>query len=168
MKYKIGDQVKVIDYRSEYLGELVDIKKIDTTDRPFYAEWGKYCAWFTESQLAPAHTLDALTPGDVVVDKNGLERNGLERKVLERLLQTVYLESIGGNFWAEIEWLKDLNYTLKNTPKETVEEVTVEELFDQPHVKHTLKLVPLSQRELFVSEMKNHITKAIGGVIKKS
>ena len=35
---------------------------------------------------------------------------------------------------------------------------TVEDFLSQPRVRHTLRLVPESQRELFVAEMSDHIT----------
>lgn len=35
---------------------------------------------------------------------------------------------------------------------------TVENFLDRPEVKHTLRLVPSSQRELFVSELVQHLT----------
>jgi hypothetical protein len=46
-------------------------------------------------------------------------------------------------------------------------EKTVEEFFDQPHVRHTLKLVPHTQRELFVLEMSRALADFEAQIVKR-
>ena len=169
---KIGDQVKVIDYRSEHFGTIGKIEDILLDDQKHLIN----NIWYKEPQLAPAHTLDALTPGDVMVDSRGNEQT-----VLERFTQTVLL-SKNNDYNPDIVWqhmtikeLKKAGYTLKNTPKETIEEVMVEEAINK------IDAMALSYKKLEETghipkgavtdnvnwgEIKELITKALGKAIK--
>ena len=125
MAYKIGDEVKVIDYWSFYFGQIGDIQDKPDEDGDCKVKFADDWNYVNQSQLAPAHTLDALTPGDVVVDENGEEQ-----MVLERLSQTVLLSDWddfkNAGEWYCIEQLK-VTHTLKDTPKEIVEETLINE-----------------------------------------
>lgn len=49
----------------------------------------------------------------------------------------------------------------------TTQNNNVEEFFNQPEVAHTLKLVPESQRELFVAEMEKHLSFYTADIVGK-
>ena len=56
MQFKIGDQVKVIDYRHECFGKLGTVK--EDQEGWQVIDFGNNFAYLSDDQLAPAHTLD--------------------------------------------------------------------------------------------------------------
>ena len=200
MKYEIGDEVKVIDYRSDHFGGVGTVQSFEEDADCYLVLLPTEDFYFEESQLAPAHTLDALTPGDVVMDNEGLKKTVLER-LTQSVLLSLHKDSKKISGWYTIEELKDTGYTLKNTPKcdcksiehgsiirtnkkgncvecgknwntpkETVEEVTVEEYNESTLVVAMGMMAENMQRQALGQSMAYTEADflAIGGVIKKS
>jgi len=75
-----------------------------------------------------------------------IEKNGLTKEQTDRLLKAIINQD------------KDLPPNIKREiiGLETPQEI-IDELFKKTGFEHTLKLVPQSQRELFLSELENHL-----------
>ena len=118
MKFNIGQEVAVSDYRNYYFGKkgvVTDISIDERTEIILNNEI--YETVFEDHHLAPANTLEGLVPGDVVLDEDGEERT-----VIERLSQSVLLSDLGERdmayCWYTFSDLKELGYTVKSAPKE--------------------------------------------------
>ena len=118
MKFNIGQEVAVIDIRSNCFGKkgMVKEKWFDrNTEIKLHDE--KYNSLFENYQFAPANTIEGLVPGDVVVNTSGLERTVIERLPQSVLLsRSQILEGVFG--WFTITELKNDGYSVKSANKE--------------------------------------------------
>ena len=161
MKFNIGQEVAVIDIRSNCFGKkgMVKEKWFDrNTEIKLHDE--KYNSLFENYQLAPANTIEGLVPGDVVVNTSGLERTVIERLPQSVLLsRSQILEGVFG--WFTITELKNDGYSVKSANKE--EPQTFPQIGDTFYrINSQGKIIAAC----WVDDQKQHNIKEYGNVFK--